>query len=216
MKLQDFKVVYICPDHNEKYHNRKLHMDKLLADMGFKDIVHFKSGNEKYPKCLSLATIDVLTKYMDEPFILLEDDIENTTHFDCDFDFRPEADAIYLGISIAAGHDTLNTNVFYSKFEPYSSTQVRVLNMLSAHAILYISQKYKHAVIDIIKTNLGVLTNDVAMSRIQKEHLVLANMKPIFYQSNKFNATGEGIWDVEKTTRIHIKYEPKLILGDPQ
>jgi hypothetical protein len=63
---------------------------------------------------------------------------------------------------------------------------------------------------------LGVLTNDVAMSRIQKEHLVLANMKPIFYQSNKFNATGEGIWDVEKTTRIHIKYEPKLILGDPQ
>ena len=116
MKIQDLKVVYICPDHNEKYHNRKLHMEKLLGDLGFKDINHFKSGNEKYPKCLSLATIDILTKYMDEPILVLEDDIESTGQYD--FDFVPEADAIYFGLSVAAGHDTLNTNVFYSKFDP--------------------------------------------------------------------------------------------------
>ena len=210
MKIQDLKVVYICPDHNEKYHNRKLHMEKLLGDLGFKDINHFKSGNEKYPKCLSLATIDILTKYMDEPILVLEDDIESTGQYD--FDFVPEADAIYFGLSVAAGHDTLNTNVFYSKFDPYSFTQVRIQNMLSAHAVLYISKSYKQAVIDVLQANLGILTNDVAMSRIQKNFMVLGNMKPSFYQSNKFNATGPGIWDVEVTTRIRIDYEPKLRL----
>jgi hypothetical protein len=64
MRIQDFKVVYICPDHNEKYHARKVHMDTMLAELGFKDIVHFKSGTEGYPKCLANANVDILTQYM--------------------------------------------------------------------------------------------------------------------------------------------------------
>lgn len=46
MCIQDFKVVYICPDHNEKYHARKLHMGSMLATLGFKDVVHYKSGTD--------------------------------------------------------------------------------------------------------------------------------------------------------------------------
>ena len=30
MKLQELKVIYICPEHNEKYQKRKAHMQALL------------------------------------------------------------------------------------------------------------------------------------------------------------------------------------------
>ena len=78
MRLQDFKVVYICPDHNDKYHARKVHMETLLTDLGFKDIVHYKSGTYSYPKCLNDATVDILTTYRYEPILVLEDDVEFT------------------------------------------------------------------------------------------------------------------------------------------
>ena len=185
MRIQDFKVIYICPDHNEKYHKRKLHMDKILADLGFNDVVHYKSGNEQYPVCLSLATIDILKKYIDVPFILLEDDIECTGNMD--FDFVPEADAVYLGLSKCASHPTEYKNIYPCQVVPYSMNQVKVQNMLATHAILYNSKSYKQAVIDILEENKYKSVNDIAISRIQKNFLILANMKPMFFQSNKFN-----------------------------
>ena len=205
----DYKAVYICPDHNEKYHTRKLHMDKLLSDLGFTDIVHHKSGNEKYPICLSLATIDVLKKYMDVPFILFEDDIECTGNME--LDSVANADAVYLGLSEYASHPTENRNVYPSQIVPYSNSQVRIENMLAAHAILYISKAYKQAVIDILETNKFKCVNDIAISRIQKDYLVLANMKPMFFQSKKFNPPYDNGFCVEKATNIIIDSEMKFV-----
>jgi hypothetical protein len=60
--------------------------------------------------------------------------------------------------------------------------------MLSAHAILYISKRYKEKVINVMeecfKTNIY---NDMAISKIQKNYNIYANKLPTFYQSNKFN-----------------------------
>jgi len=202
MRIQDFKVIYICPDHNEKYHLRKLHMDKLLHDLGFTDVVHYKSGNEQYPVCLSLATIDILKTYMDVPFILLEDDIECTGNMD--LDFVEEADAIYLGLSKCASHPSEYKNIYPSQLVPYSANQVKVQNMLATHAILYISKRYKQAVIDVLEENKYKAVNDIVISRIQNNFLVLANMKPVFYQSNKFNSVEQ--FDVERVTNIEVSY----------
>lgn len=199
--LTDFKVVYICPDHNEKYHARKVYMESLLKSKGFKDIVHFKSGNEHYPKCLNIATRDILTKYVDDSILLLEDDVEMINTLD--FTIPINADAIYFGLSQCASHPTENYNVYYSQFGPYSDTQVKVINMLSAHAVLYISKRYKEKVINVmeecIKTNIF---NDVAISRIQKNYNVYANKIPTFYQSNKFNDPTN--FNVEWATKIQI------------
>ena len=72
MKLVDIPVIFICPDHNEKYHARKEHMVKLLNSIGFKNIIHHKSGNEDYPTCLLKAFINILTENLnDEPILLL-------------------------------------------------------------------------------------------------------------------------------------------------
>lgn len=186
MRIQDFKVVYICPDHNEKYHARKVHMDTMLAELGFRDVVHYKSGTEGYPRCLANANVEILTRYMNEPILLLEDDVEFTGV--SEFDFVHGADAIYFGISICAGHPTMNMNEGTCVTAYYSNKQVRVLNMLSTHAIMYITPRYKQAVIDKLKVTMG--HTDVAISRIQPQFRILANRTPSFFQSANYNAPG--------------------------
>ena len=66
-------------------------------------------------------------------------------------------------------------------------TQVKVTNMLSGHAILYISREYKEAIIELLKNNT-LYYNDVLFSRLQPKFTVLANKKPVFYQSSRFNS----------------------------
>jgi hypothetical protein len=188
MKITNLKTVYICPDHNNKYHDRQIHMDTLLNKIGFKDIIHFKSSSEKYPTCLCKAIIDILKNNLDNPVLILEDDIEWTGI--TDIEFEPYVDAIYLGLSKSGGHPTNNIHLGDSIFQPWSETQVKVINMLSGHAILYNSRRYKEAVIDILSNNLNELYHsDVLYSRLQSKYIILANKKPVFYQSSKFNKT---------------------------
>jgi hypothetical protein len=199
MKIQDIKVIYICPEHNEKYRNRKAHMQQLLEKIGFKEVIHFKSSAKKYPQCLTLANIEILTTYNTEPILLLEDDVE-FTGVDT-FDYVPDADAIYFGISRSGGHPYLNTHLGGCKVEPYSLSQVRVLNMLTTHAILYISKRYKNAVIEQLKRNLPN-HSDVMISRLQSNFKVLANKAPSFYQAAHLN---NGNHNIQKHTLILFK-----------
>jgi hypothetical protein len=212
MKLQDVKIVFICPDHNEKYHKRKLHMENMLSKIGCKNVTHYKSGNEKFPKCLSDAVINILSDNLDTPVLILEDDVifkGNDT-----FEYDDLADAIYLGISKCAGHVTENRDDGQLKVEPYSMTQVRVKNMLSTHAILYKSRKFKEAVISIIKSHLDnsvAWETDILIARLQPEFLILANMKPLFYQSALLNPDTS----VERLTNFQIGYMIGFGQGPP-
>ena len=162
-------------------------METLLHTLGFKDVTHYKSGTEKYPDCLSLATIDILKTNMEVPVLILEDDVEFTGVEE--FAMDTKADAIYFGLSKSAGSKTCNSDQGSSQFEQWSFTQSRVMNMLATHAILYISPKYKEAVIDTLQAYIGQnYYNDVLISRLQPEFLILANKKPSFYQSHRFNS----------------------------
>jgi hypothetical protein len=190
MRLQDLKVVYICPDHNDKYRARKTHMESLLTQIGFTNIEHFKSSTEDYPDCLSKANIEILTKYMNEPVLILEDDVDFTGVNE--FNLPEDADAIYFGLSIAAGHATQNHADGSSRYTPYSESQVRIQNMLATHAILYNSPAYKKAVIQIISEHRGQRYHmDVLISRLHPKFFVLANKQPSFYQSARFNTGSE-------------------------
>jgi len=188
MRIQDIKTIFICPAHNEKYLARKEHMENLLTQHQFKNIQHYKSGTEDYPKCLLNAYIDIMKQNMDEPFLLLEDDVEFTGV--SEFDNIEGADAIYFGLSRSAGHPTENRDHGWSVFAPFSETQVRVINMLSGHAILFITKRYKEAVINAFLEKINVVYyNDVILSRLQPHFNILANKQPSFYQSARFNKT---------------------------
>jgi len=212
MKITDLKVVYICPDHNEKYHARKNHMDALLTTMGFKEIIHFKSGTEAYPECLAIAIKNILTTYMEEPFLLLEDDVESTNQME--FDYVEDADAIYFGLSIWKGSFIKNVCEGSAQFECYSKNQVRVLNMLSGHAILFISKKYKKAVIDALtSTIVPLMQSDILMARMHRQFKVLANIVPTFYQSLQFNQEQtDPLNNVETSTKIQIDSDTLAVI----
>jgi len=164
-------------------------MDTLLQTMGFKDVEHFKSSTEAYPDCLSQATIEILTKYKDVPILLLEDDVEFTG--EDDVTIGADVDAVYLGLSIFGAHPTTGALVR----APYSETQFRVLNMLSTHAILYITPKYKQAVIDTLQENMGhMYFNDVLISRLQSKFFVVANRRPSFYQAARWGGNQDATY----------------------
>jgi hypothetical protein len=209
IRLQDMKVIYICPAHNEKYMKRKEYMDLFLKQNGFENVTHYKSSAEAYPKCLCLATIDILESHLDEPFLLLEDDVETTGQFS--IEIPADADAIYLGLSRYGGSRVHNYDEGASKFEPYSNTHVRVMNMLTAHAIVYLTRSYKEAVIKILRAHSNTnYFNDVLLSRIQQDHRVYATKTPVFWQSTLFNKP-----QLEYATKIKLVEEKGMIKIDP-
>ena len=211
LNLVDIPVVYICPAHNEKYLKRKDHMDLLLKNLGFKNVTMFKSGTEAYPTCLAQATIDVLTSRLDdEPFLLLEDDVDITKWFDINKSliFPQDTDAMYLGLSMAAGSNTLNINNGPSQISRISNTHIKIHNMLGAHAILYVSRIYKQAVIDEM---YGILSkvghhSDVAISRIQSKFNIYGYHYPLFHQSNIINGFNTGT-----NFRVNFEGRPTIV-----
>jgi hypothetical protein len=191
MKLIDIPVVFICPDHNEKYHSRKVHTVELLNKIGFKTIIHHKSGNESYPKCLVKANIDVLTQYLnDSPVIIIEDDVELflDLNSETEFDMPEDTDAFYLGFSKSGGHKTLNSHDGWSQVQMISNKHIRILNMLTTHAILYKSKSYKQRVIQELGKVLENPSyyNDVVLARLHPLYKIYGYYYPLFYQSVKW------------------------------
>ena len=209
MRIQDIKTVYICPNHNEKYRARKYYMDNLLTKLGFKDFEHWQSGSEQYPLCLAKATQGVLQKYIDEPVLILEDDVE-FTGYDT-FEWDPRADAIYFGFSLCGGHATGNKcNDDGCIIEEYSSTMLRVMNMSATHAILYISREYKEACIDALKENLG-FNSDVLITRLHSKFMILAPQLPSFWQSKKFNEDNDNESLTKFRFETRVKRSPLIM-----
>jgi len=187
--LLDIPVIFICPDHNEKYTARKNYMISMLNSHGFKHVQHYKSGSESYPTCLVKATIDILQNNLnDEPFLLLEDDVAMCTSQTI-IEYPEDCDAMYLGFSKSAGSKTINYHDGSSKVAPYSEKYLRILNMLSTHAILYISACYKQAVIDkLTEVSNTDYNSDVVISRLHDYYNIYGYYYPFFYQSKLFDS----------------------------
>lgn len=203
MKLIDFKVVIICPAHDEKYIKRLENTKKLLSTLGFRNIEHFKSGTKSYPNCLSLATIEVLKQHLDDnPVLIVEDDINITewANINDEFVYPTNTDAFYLGFSMDGGSTTLNSHDGPSKIKCVSKKNVKIENMLTTHAIIYVTARYKQACINQLEyAILNNMYNDVAISRIQEKYNIYGFYYPWFYQT-------EPEWTKSRTNfRYQIK-----------
>lgn len=220
MDLLDIPVVFICPDHNEKYQQRKNYMLGFLHNLGFKNVTMFKSGTEKYPLCLAKATYDILSSRLDDsPFLLLEDDVETTEWFTNELVYPENTDAFYFGFSKSGGSKIINSWEGFSQTEIISTKYIRILNMLSTHAILYVSKRYKEAVMNemmkLIENDISHY-NDVAISRIQDKFNIYGYHYPLFFQSDKFGNvphvkeyTNFRFHDNRKTTIVTAYYPLK-------
>ena len=201
INLINIKTYFICPSHNDKYIEREKHMKLLLNNLGFTNIIHYKSGNQSYPLCLLYAIINILNENLNnEPILILEDDVDYTNE-SLSFDIPDNTDAMYLGISKAAGDYFDNINTGNAICKSINNNQVKIINMLSGHAIMYISKKYKKAITKEFNKYINIVYHtDVIMSRIQQYYNIIANKKPLFYQSNNYNIPN----DMEEGTKFII------------
>ena len=178
-------------------------MENLLSKIGFKSITHFKSGIEAYPTCLAKATIAILEKYNNNhPVIIFEDDVEPFLDLDVntEVEFPEDTDAFYLGFSICGGSKMHNIDDGPSIIQRHSDKYVRILNMLSAHAVLYRSKAYKEKVIEALKSIIGRAGyhSDVVISRLHSSYNIYGYHYPFFYQSSNFG----NVQHVENCTRF--------------
>lgn len=194
--IRKIKTVFICPDHNEAYKERCKYMFETLSLLGFEHIIHYKSeSSDLYP--LNNATHNILRICQDEPILIFEDDIEFIKDPEFIFDIPDHVDALYLGIGGCNFNFDTNKNEGAAKFQNIDSKYTRILNMLSAHAILYISIPYKLKISEALKiTNTA---NDIEICKHQSKYVIYGLRKPICWQSAKFNKR----W-IEYITKIMI------------
>jgi hypothetical protein len=131
------------------------------------------------------------------PALVLEDDVAISSNFNPVLEVPDDTDAVYLGVSRAG-------NAFGYKI---SDKYARIFNVLSAHAILYISDKFINDAIESSKKCLidDQAPFDLAMSQMLARHNVLTPLNPYFYQSNQRQS--ENKW--EHLTNCPIKIYEK-------
>ena len=141
----------------------------------------------------TLAHITALEKQDSTPFLILEDDCVLLKQLDT-IDPPEDADAIYLGISgwgRTSGNscEGINIGKTVGQF-------TRIYNMLSTHAILYLSKKYVHeSIITCKKSYDADAYVDVALAdTLQKNHNVYALTHPMFYQSSSADITKNNLF----------------------
>jgi len=214
MRLTDIPVVFICPDHNEKYNARKKHMFSLLEEIGFNDITFFKSRTDLYNGLnIAHAVSEILkTRLDDNPVLIVEDDIEKTEWFQTEIDIPKDADAFYLGFSRMRradnGMEAVPTNMS-AIIEDVGPNLIRIKNMLSTHAQIFVSKRIKEATICLYRQIVALnsqIQNDLISSTLQLTCNVYGYTYPLFYQSMKHN----NHYAVEYSTRF--SFSPRFVM----
>jgi GR25 family glycosyltransferase involved in LPS biosynthesis len=139
------------------------------------------------------------------PFMILEDDASINKIPDI-LDIPEKADALYVGISSWAFTPEATGNLATRErliTDRVNDKIVRVFNMLSSHAILYVNMEYVKSLIEVLEKNLsgtsiiaesaGTLLSyyngvqlpvDIIMANQQYKGNVYALRDPIFYQDD--------------------------------
>jgi len=128
-----------------------------------------------------------LLKNMKPNTVVFEDDIVPTQFVTTQLMIPEDTDMVYLGVS---NHGTLrNHNFAYPGLVMASQeteSMKRVYNMCGTHAMLFLSQEYIDAAIEVIESFLNRLVPcDVALASIQKDFKVLTPNDPLFYQKDQ-------------------------------
>lgn len=189
--VRDIPTLYVNPG-TSKYGKRLEHMQQLVQNIGMRDAKHYKSSAKAYPSCLTDTYASILEQHLDdEPLLILEDDVQwNGYHA---IEVPADADAIYLGICRIGHNHSLKKSNTYAEISHVSDNVVKVHNMLSLHAIVYKSKRFKQAVAELFRKhdNDNNVHCDVLITTLQPHFNVYALRTPLFWQSREFNNAPE-------------------------
>lgn len=173
-------VIYL----NEKTKNRS---SDYLNNLKFKNLKMCEGIKSFNPQ---IGSAKSHKKIMEEnienvPFIILEEDIV-PYFFVKNIEVPLDADAIYLGISnIGWNNNNISHQIEVNKI---NDSIYRIYGMLTAHAILYLSQDYVKTCIRVINYYLESGNHfDMGLADIHKYYNIYALNKPLFYQDSRKN-----------------------------
>jgi len=125
---------------------------------------------------------------LNQPTLLLEDDINFTEYYKEQFEIPDDADAVYLGTCLNGLHPNWKNRdannaccsdpILLNKLQEY----YKITGMLTTHAILYVSENYKKNCIELIENDNGNNHCDVLMAQKMHKYNVYACKYPMFFQ----------------------------------
>jgi hypothetical protein len=140
------------------------------------------------------ATENALIESMkyDSPVMIFEDDANITKDYYNELDIPDDADAVWLGTSICGLIDNwyehrLYDIIFNKKPDIVGEYKdlYKVHNMLSAHAVLFISRDYRIEMINYLKYCVNDITPpDIIFAKTMKDFNIYACKKPMFFQDD--------------------------------
>lgn len=181
----DLKNVPIYWNTIEKNKDRHTKINSMFEKIGFKNTTQL-NGEITKPYTIGIAKSHIKSLSFELPVLVLEDDCQLTENYKQVIEVPDDADAIYLGTSLYGmirGNTVFNGTICSDFNEDY----VRVYNMLGIHAVLYLTESYRHHVRDnclheFIKNPKGGSDDPIAMT--MKNYKVYAVKKPMFYQND--------------------------------
>lgn len=181
--IRDIPVYYI---NMAKDQHKKEYMESRLKEKGFKNINRIDAVEDKNNGRVGLSKSQFKAlSQIPAPFIVLEDDAD-PVNFEALIDVPDDAHALYLGNS-QWGYMQGYTG-FYLKYKPVKNMKhlLRIYNMLSSHAILYLNQDY----VKVCQQTTNYCANeypmpmDVPFAMIQRFYNVYCLDKPMFVQKD--------------------------------
>ena len=206
LDLREIPAVYM---NLEKHTEKNESMYNMLNGMGFKNINRVDGilDSENPIAGCSKAHHMALNNFK-TPFILFEDDCGIAyDDYNLEIEIPDNADAVYLGVSDWGrmnGH-----NGFYNQYDHVENQDnlLRIYNMLSGHAILYLSEIYREMCVRIAYHAGYVVKDyyhDVGFAEIQKWFNVYCFDRPIFYQVDHPIGTRNLLTSYQTTTCMNI------------
>jgi hypothetical protein len=204
--LRDMPILII---NSEARPDRREFMQRQMERLDLK--FYFINGIDHTSRIIGCARshLDALNRPLRTPLMILEDDCEFNRSFHYRYVVPQEADALYLGASgwglpVAGVGASVWNGVRFTRF---GSNYLRVLNMLSSHAKIYLSESYRRAV----REKATVLCErgepfDRVLASLHMSHLVLTPNQPVCHQSECFGGGSQ----YRSTRRSLLKLSPNL------
>ena len=173
--------------------NRELKIKSLLDRLEYnhKQIPAVLSNGFNGNTQSTKNAIEESIKY-NEPVIIFEDDANITEHYNNKIDVPDDADAIWLGTSIYGLVNnwesmSLRDGIYLTqpkKTGEYNNFY-KVENMLSLHAVVFITNKYKQSMLNYLQYLINKQTApDIITAETMKYFNIYACKKPMFFQDD--------------------------------
>ena len=194
---------------------RRTRTENHLKALGIKSINRIPAVRHSngFAGCARTVS-DFLHQITEGPFVLIEDDIE-VKHWDPIVEVPDDADALYLGIS---GWGRMNGHSGpFVQWEQVDDNLLRVYNMLSGHAIVYLSGEWVEMARRCCHHAGYVIESyyDVQIAEVQRFFNVYALDDPYFYQTS---SDGNQKVTYEKLSTQQslecLSYVPQLFLPE--